>query len=319
MLDAIGASMERHAGTLSLAIEFDLDVRKMFSIENIAMNFGAEAAGLGFETDGTLDVSAAFSFIDDAGLPKFTFGIDLTPDPDVRFAERFYLSARRATLTAEVHATALDFAARFGFLGVGVADGAIDLEASIELVFLRDKITLADINQMPLESLVEVRPPVGTLDAYLPLVAEAGLGVSFNAEVGTVTLSSHNVFDPAAYHFAFVDNFGDLANFSNMDAGTLVSLLGQINAWLDDFRRGFGGVDIPFVGPALDEVLAFADLTTAATASTARRGSLRTSMLLWRRLGSKDESLRKGRRRVAASEFACSRSTRRSRRLRSPP
>ena len=54
--------------------------------------------------------------------------------------------------------------------------------------------------------------------------------------------------------------FGELFNFTNIDAGTLVSMLGQITNWLEDFRRDFGGTDIPFVGDALDEVLQFADL-----------------------------------------------------------
>ncbi len=55
---------------------------------------------------------------------------------------------------------------------------------------------------------------------------------------------------------------GELPNFTNMDAGTFVGLLGQISNWLDEFRRSdtFSAADVPLIGKALDDALAFADV-----------------------------------------------------------
>ncbi|MBI84895.1 MAG: hypothetical protein CMJ81_17005, partial [Planctomycetaceae bacterium] len=78
----------------------------------------------------------------------------------------------------------------------------------------------------------------------------------------TLAILWPNLEDPGTITVDLPSGLLDLPNFTNMDAGTFVSLLGQITNWLEDFRRNFGVTDIPFVGPTLDEVLAFADLVS---------------------------------------------------------
>ncbi|HEX7094535.1 MAG TPA: hypothetical protein VF183_01540, partial [Acidimicrobiales bacterium] len=85
------------------------------------------------------------------------------------------------------------------------------------------------------------------------------LGVSPGLDT-TLGLNWTDLTNPDTLTVQLPTGFADLGNFTHMTAGTFVSLLGQITNWLDSFRQGFSGTDIPFVGDALDQVLKFADL-----------------------------------------------------------
>ncbi|HXV74786.1 MAG TPA: hypothetical protein VD788_00590, partial [Candidatus Polarisedimenticolaceae bacterium] len=76
----------------------------------------------------------------------------------------------------------------------------------------------------------------------------------------TLTIEWSDMSDPDTLQVILPPNLFQLPDFTNMDAGTLVSLLGSISNWLEDFRRSFDAEDIPLIGPALDEALRFADL-----------------------------------------------------------
>src|SRR5262249_18608851 len=77
----------------------------------------------------------------------------------------------------------------------------------------------------------------------------------------TLIVNWSNVEDPSTLSVQLPTSLQVvLPDFTHMDAGTFVSLLGQISGWLEQFRHSFNAADLPLVGPALDEVLQFADL-----------------------------------------------------------
>ncbi|MCX7893546.1 MAG: PA14 domain-containing protein, partial [Burkholderiales bacterium] len=144
-------------------------------------------------------------------------------------------------------------------------DGSANANAALSIA-LNDPGTNASDGRIDLRELVNGLSSIGTL-ATVNLTGSANitlplsipfLGVTPGPDTAIV-LDWSDIKDPSTIDVQLPDNLLDLPNFTNMDAGTFVSLLGQIANFLEDFRRNFSATDIPFVGPALDDVLKFAD------------------------------------------------------------
>jgi outer membrane protein OmpA-like peptidoglycan-associated protein len=241
LLDVLRATLGVNADPLSPVLEFDLDLREMFSIENLEIKLGAAADDVGLEFDGTLDVEAIIGFVDQLNdsLPKLKVGINLTPDNSVPVNERFFIEADRAILSADLQATGLNLGAHFGFLGVGVVNGSIDLQTDITLDFIDPntdgKITLAEITATPLGTLVDVIF-AGTLDGNLPIQVQTGLGGFVDPNIGTVEFGATDIFDSSTYSLTFNGDFTDLFEFGDLSAENVLAMVTQLTTQLDELR-----------------------------------------------------------------------------------
>ena len=267
LFDVIKATTGGRLDSIDPVLEFDVDLRKTFSVDDLKLALGAKATDVGLELDGTLDLTATIAFVDEIlnNLPTFTFGINLDPNPasPLSLDDRVYLKAERALLSADIDASDLDFGARFGFLGVGVENGTAELHADVTLNFNDPnddgRITMTEIGNTALGTLVTANY-TGTLTGGFPIVVKALPGFG-NPNVGQVTFGATDLFDLNTYDIHFVGDFSNVFNFANIDSASLVGLLGQLTFWLDEFRNSdeFAKFDLPLVGPALDRVLGFAD------------------------------------------------------------
>ena len=202
-------------------------------------------------------------------LPRFAFGVDLSND--LALADRFYIRAETLLLHAEAHADDLNLDARLAFLSVGIEDGHIDLEADVEI-----DLTVLDPNNDHKITLHEIADNIGslvlqtsgTLDGALPIVLGAGIlngSAEGDFDIGTVTFEATDVFDLDTYDFNFDGLDADALNFGNIDAASIVSLIGRLADELDNLRGSgfFDSIDVPLVNGAVDAVLDFADVISS--------------------------------------------------------
>ncbi|MFN0038401.1 MAG: LEPR-XLL domain-containing protein, partial [Burkholderiales bacterium] len=250
----------------SSALEFVVDLHETIS-ESISLSLGVEADAVGLDIDGTLNLQASVGFVDalNAALPKFTVGIDITPDGITALQDRFYIEMDRVAVTADIHATGLALGAHFGFLGVGVENGTFDLDADVGINVIDPnsdgKITAGELASTPFENLFQATA-TGALSANLPIRVNTGLGGFVNPNVGSVTLAAPQLFNPGSYDLNFNGNFSDLFEFGDLSAAQILTLLTQLTTQLDELRQTDAiqtVLGLPVLGPALDEILKFTD------------------------------------------------------------
>ena len=77
----------------------------------------------------------------------------------------------------------------------------------------------------------------------------------------TITVQIPDLAEPSTFDVILGPGLTEVGNFANIDAASIVGVLGQLTFWLDEFRRSdtFANLDLPLVGPALDEALQLAD------------------------------------------------------------
>src|SRR5205814_3945918 len=99
-----------------------------------------------------------------------------------------------------------------------------------------------------------------TGDAHLDLPIRApflGINGTVPTADNTIVISIPDFTDFDTATVFVPDAIKNIGNFNNIDAASLVSLIGQVSGWLDQFRHGdsFSKFNIPLIGPALDKVL----------------------------------------------------------------
>lgn len=227
---------------------------------------------LGFDFD-LADGLADVNFSTDAGvsagvLLDVIVGVDIGgiidgDDP----LDWFFLRDPSLSGNLSLTASNVDASARFGFLSIGIVDGSVAANPSLTLS-LNDTGTTAADGRLDLRELID---GVGDLETLLDVELTGGATLSLPISapfIGltpgpdtTLIVTIGDFDDLETYSVSLPPALSDLGNFTNMNAGTLVGLLAQVTGWLDDFRRSdtFANFDVPFVGPALDEILGFAD------------------------------------------------------------
>ncbi|HXW10644.1 MAG TPA: hypothetical protein VD737_08520, partial [Steroidobacteraceae bacterium] len=244
--------------------------------DSLDLGFNSDSTGLAdlsFSTDGSIEGTVGF---------ELTVGIDIGAIVGGAPADEwFFLRDASASATLDIEATAINAEARFGFLSIGIEGGTAEAEAGF-LITLNDPDNTDGKNRITLSELLDGLSSPGDLVSFdltglnaegdadpatdanlsltLPLVIPF-LDVDLDDDQQLILLWS-NLEDPDTISLALPEGLLEniLPDFTNMDAGTLVSLLGTISNWLEDFRRNFDVANIPFVGTALDEALQFADL-----------------------------------------------------------
>ncbi|MCW5625291.1 MAG: LEPR-XLL domain-containing protein, partial [Burkholderiales bacterium] len=269
LFDVLGAALPGRLDSIESIVEFDFDLLANFVENDIPLDLGAEADGLGIALDAsaTVDLAASVGFADalNANLPKFSFGVDLSQalsDP----LDAFYIKADRLMVGASASADDVDFGARIGFLGAGIVDGDIALDADVSVVFndpnSDGRITGAELAGTPVADLLTVTP-TGSFTANLPLEVQTGLGI--DPDVGTIVLSATDLFDTGTYDAEFTGNFDQFGDFTNLTADDLMGLLQQFVTQIDDLKDTeamqalFG---LPVAGAVLEDVFDFADLVS---------------------------------------------------------
>ncbi len=268
----------------ALGLDYDSVTKELTWHLDLSKNFVAtDTLDLGFDLENglaDLDLNAAGNIAGSLGF-DFTVGIDVGAivagdSPD----EWFFLRDASAAATIDLEASGINASARFGFLSLGIEGGTAEAEAGI-LVTLNDPGTHANDGRIDLGELLDGLADLGNfVDFDL-----TGLDSDGNAAPGThpnlslslplvipfldVALEDNQVIDilwadltdPESIAVSLPTGLLDvLPDFTNMDAGTFVSLLGNVTTWLEDFRHSFNAESIPLVGPALDDALKFSDL-----------------------------------------------------------
>ena len=257
-IDPTALGLDYNSTTKELT--WDLNIAESFTITdqlNLGFDLESGLADLSVSTDAS--ITAAFA-------ASMAVGIDLddlisTPADPGRWV---FIKDPTVSALLDISAVDLDASARFGFVEIEIVDGSLTADPQFTLA-LSDPETIAPGGRIELGELLDALGTVslglsGSATILLP-IAVPFLSISAAPDT-TVTLTWTDLSDPNTISISdFPSGLSDvLPDFTNMDAGTLVSLLGQITNWLEDFRRDFGSQNIPLVGDALDEVLAFADL-----------------------------------------------------------
>ncbi|HEX7094893.1 MAG TPA: hypothetical protein VF183_03360, partial [Acidimicrobiales bacterium] len=255
----IGAHYDAATKLLTFHLNFEQTLLGVSAPLSLGFDLAEGLADFNASTDASIDANVAFDF---------GFGVDLNYDPSGGDDLADFVFVDDATISGSMDLTAenIDASARFGFLAIEIVDGSAAAHADFSLA-LNDPGTVAADGRIAISELIAGVSDLGTLvsasfaasaNVSLPLSVPF-LGVS-PGPTTTLGLDWTDLTNPDTLTVQLPTGFADLGNFTHMDAGTLVSLLGQITNWLDSFRQGFSGTDIPFVGDALDQVLKFADL-----------------------------------------------------------
>ena len=255
----IGANYDPATKLLTFHLSFDQALVGVSAPLSLGFDLSEGLADFNASTDASIDADIAFDF---------GFGVDLNYDPSGGddLADYAFIDAASISGSMDLAAANIDASARFGFLSIEIVDGTAAAHADFSLA-LNDPGTVAADGRIAISELIAGLSDLGTLvsasfaasaNVSLPLSVPF-LGVS-PGPTTTLGLDWTDLTNPDTLTVQLPTGFSDLGNFTHMNAGTFVSLLGQIANWLDSFRQGFSGTDIPFVGDALDQVLKFADL-----------------------------------------------------------
>ena len=244
----------------SKELTWQLDLSKTFTTsDTLSLDFDLEAGLADFDFSTVADIDA------DVDL-TLTVGIDLGSvvaggDP----GDWLFIRDASATASLDTAAQDVDASARFGFVSIEVVDGTADANARFEVEFTDPGTNAADgridIGELldglnDLNTLIDVSLS-GSANFDLPISAPfLGIAPSPDTMLG---IHWTDLSDPNAVDIVLPSDLGEMGNFSNMNAGTFVGLLGRISNWLEELRGGFNVVDVPFVGQELDQVLQFAD------------------------------------------------------------
>ena len=251
---ALGLSYDSTTKELTWAFDFE---ESIFASDTLALGFDLEAGLADLQVSSDASIEATFGF-------DITVGIDFddllaTPAEPTRW---IFIKDPAVTAGLAITASNLDASARFGFASIEVVDGELAANANFTLS-LSDPGTISANNRIDLGELGDALGTLsldftGSATVSLPLSIPF-LGVTPSVDT-TLGLIWADLSDPSTIDVQLPPNLLDLSNFTNMDAGTFVGLLGQIANWLEDFRNSFDVANIPLVGETLDDVLEFADL-----------------------------------------------------------
>jgi outer membrane protein OmpA-like peptidoglycan-associated protein/Ca2+-binding RTX toxin-like protein len=253
----------------STELTYHLQLQQSIDKTSFALGTGVDLADglaeLKFSTSGDVDATLSLDVV---------FGVDMdqlvtTPAEPEKW---FFIRNPSATATLNIDADDVEATARFGFVEIGVDEGTLGGTISFT-VSLKDPKTQADDGRIDLGELLDgIDDPAslvtlglgGSLDLMLPVEAPF-LGIPAVTTppnpANVITVSIPDLGDLDSAQITLGSGLTELGNFGNIDAASLVSLIGQVTNWLDDFRNGeqFKNFDIPLVGTALDQVLGFAD------------------------------------------------------------
>ncbi len=237
-------------------------------------------ADLEFNTDATVGATVTLDTI---------LGVDLDNilgDP----RDWFFLKNASATATATIAASDIEASARFGFLSIGVDEGSLtdddgvgpaEVSLTVQLLDpdtglpgrvdlreilgnlgnLGDLIDVSGAGKLKLMLPVEFQTPLPGV--ALPDIPDGNPGGLIDLPARSLVVTIPDLSDTGTYGIALGSSLTsiDLGNFGNIDAASVVGVLGQLTYWLDQFRQSeaFANFDVPLVGPALDEALQLAD------------------------------------------------------------
>ena len=230
---------------------------------HVAPDLGANAANDGVSLDPTATVTLITTFHYD-----FTFGLDLTPN--LAAADAFFIRENTMTFGAAVQESNFTTSVKVGMLGAQIQGGAMNLNAAISVGLnnpdndAKGNITLSELQNTNLSSLVGFTTTTNTLSASLPVVASLG-GTTFGG-FPNLGLASSTVFAGPAPAVTTNAGMDELLNFNNVTPGSFVTVLKTVGSGLQslapslDVNTALGG--IPYVDKNVSQVVDFSDLVS---------------------------------------------------------
>ena len=260
-LDELPFSYNPATGELTYGINAHITLVDTEPID-FGFDFDSGLADVSSNGEAEVSVDVDINFVLGLDLDDLSFSTDALLD-------NFFI--RNASISAAIRFALSDFdaAARFGFLSVEVVDGTASANPTLT-INLNDPGTNEADGRIDLRELIEGLDDLGSListdlsgvaDFQLPLAVPL-LGISASPET-TISFHMDNVFDPSTITLTLPSTsaFLEMSNFTNMDAGSIVGVLGKLTFWLDEFRRSdtFANLNLPLIGPVLDEAMQLAD------------------------------------------------------------
>ena len=249
-------------------VTWDLSFHKIFDLAN-ALDLGIDLqtgfADLTFSTDA--QVQAILDLAIQVGIDLD----DLAANPSDPGRWVFFRDPHIGG-SIQIDATNLDATARFGFLSVGVVDGSANANIGIQL-------SITDPGTVSADGRIDLAELAAALTGITPSITGSGnlslpidvpfLGINQDSDPATppapdtvLTIDWPQLTDPDTISVTIPTALeASLGRFTNMDAGTLVSLLAQITSWLSEFKNSDAfNIDVPFIGDAVRGVLNLSDL-----------------------------------------------------------
>ncbi len=257
----VGDFVTYDAATKSVLFQFQFS--KDFSLsDTLAMGFDLEEglADLDFSTNASITASLT---------ADVTLGLDLKAAFDGESpAEWLFLKDTTFAATVTVTANDVDAAARFGFLGIQIVDGSATINAGVTVTLTDPGVGPEADGRITIGEIISGLGDPATLIDF-DLAGSANLALPISAPFLGITpgpdttlgIDWTDLSDPDTISVQLPTNLGDMGNFTNMDAGTFVSLLGQVTSWLGDFGDSDAfALDVPMVGDVLRGVMEASDL-----------------------------------------------------------
>jgi len=230
---------------------------------NLDLGTGAAQYGLSVNSSASVQLTTRLAF-------GFTFGLDLTPG--LPPSDQFFLSVQDLTASASAQLANANFGAEVGFLGVGVQNASINLNADVTASFTNPNpnaanLTLTALQDNSVGAIVTLATPNASVTATLPV--QASLGAWITSGSPTVTISSSNVFGGAAPALTINSDFSQLLPFDRLTAADFSAVFGELGSGLTGVGSSLnvpGSSGLPFVGEQVSQLVNFNTLASNLSA-----------------------------------------------------
>ncbi len=240
---AVGGGVTQQGNEMLFAIDFQTAKSRRLPID-----FSTGLVDLGVALTGEVEIDLTTSL-----ALQFDFGVDLAGG--TISADSFFVRMHDLRVRAQANASGVNVGASIGALGASVANGAVELEAEIALAFADGTISLSELAETPMESLL-TPSATSTLAATLPV--RVSVGGFIVAGSPTIEVNDDNLFAVPAPVVQLQD-FDQLFDIDQLFGGFSASdgldqLLGVLQSQL---QEGVFGNELPLVGGKLKEAATF--------------------------------------------------------------
>lgn len=219
---------------VTFALVIETAFTRSIETELTEEGFGPEAAGLGLDIE--VPVTATLGFESEVTLGIDLIGVLSPPAAGIAKTD-VTLQVEKLHSTFDLDVPDIDATATLGFLTAGIVNGEASLSTAFDFSVNGGlPLTLAQLESAAPTSWISFTPPpTGTLNARLPLVANAGGTDVTEGCSPVIVITDANLFDSTSPTVTTAD-FECLVDFCNITPQQVLSLLKGLADWLEQFR-----------------------------------------------------------------------------------